>query len=167
MTVSDQVDRLDQALEAEERLYVELRDLLQQERTHLVDFDAESLERLVETKELLAEEARLLEDSRLSVATRLAEQLGLASEPITLSRLCEALGSDASRLADRHSRLVALLGAIRELSEANASFAREGLGQVRETIRLLGRLLPSEPTYRGATSMRPAPDVGRLVRGTA
>ncbi len=167
MTVRDQTRRLAQALAAEEKLYLELRDLLQQERAHLVDFDAEALERLVETKELLAEEARLLEDSRIHVATRIAERLGLGSEPVTLSRLCEALGPEAKELEESHSRLVALLGAIRELSEANASFAREGLGQVRETIRMLGRLLPSEPTYRAAAVMHPAPDVGRLVRGVA
>lgn len=167
MTLRDQTRRLEQALAAEEKLYLELRDLLQQERTYLVEFDGEALERLVETKELLAEEARLLEDSRVHIATRIAEHLGLESGPVTLSRLCETLGPEAGGLSESHSRLVALLGAIRELSEANALFAREGLGQVRETIRMLGRLLPSEPTYRAAAAVCPAPDVGRLVRGVA
>lgn len=167
MTVKEDARKLEKVLEAEEQLYVELRDLLQRERACLVDFDAEGLEQMVEAKELLAEEARLLEDSRLVIAQKLAGQLGFGTHRITLSRLCETMGSPAAMLRERHSRLVALLGAVRELSEANASFARDGLGQVRETLRLLGRLLPAEPTYRGAAVPPRAHDVGRLVRGVA
>jgi flagellar biosynthesis/type III secretory pathway chaperone len=167
MTSRDTVHRLARVLDAEERLYVELRDLLQHERECMLNLDAEGLERAVESKEGLVEEARLLEESRIEVARELARSADLDDERPTLSQLCEALGSRGDPLRERHSRLAALLGAVGELVDANASFAREGLAQVQETIQMLGRMLPQEPVYRGAEVPRAERGAGRLVRSVA
>jgi len=156
-------------LESEERLYLELRQLLQRERELIVNLDAAGLEEAVRRKEALAAEGRLLEEGRLEVAVRLARALGLPEERPTLGVLCDALGDRATPLRAAHSRLVALVGASRELLDANAGFAGESLGQVRATLRLLGRLLPGEGTY--APGLEPRPDVplpaGALVRRSA
>jgi hypothetical protein len=160
------VTRLAQLLAAEERLYVELRDLLQEERDCMVQLDADGLEAVVAAKEVLADEAALLEESRLAVTKELADRLGVPTLP-TLSALCEALGEDGEPLHDGHSRLVALLAAVGELVEANASFARESLVQVRGTIASLGRLLPGEPVYTPDGARAPAAGTGRLVARSA
>lgn len=160
------VARLAEVLAAEERLYVELRDLLQQERDCMVQLDADGLEAVVTAKEVLADEAALLEESRLAVVRELADRLGLASLP-TLSGLCEALGFDGEPLHERHSRLLALLAAVGELVDANASFARESLLQVQDTIASLGRLLPSEPVYAPGGAREIAAGTGRLVARSA
>lgn len=167
MKLRDTVHRLAQVLDAEEQLYVELRDLLQHERECMLNLDAEGLERAVEAKEGIAEEARLLEESRIEVARELARAVGVDEERPKLSLLCEALGPRADRLREQHSRLVALLGAVSELVDANASFAREGLEQVQDTIQMLGRLLPQEPIYRAAEIPRAERGTGRLVRSVA
>jgi hypothetical protein len=167
VNLAEKIQCLSLVLDAEENLYVELRDLLQRERECMVSLDAEGLERAVEAKEALAEEARLLEENRIEVARRLGEALGLADERPTLSRLLELLGGRGDRLREQHSRLVALLAAVRELVDANACFAREGLDQVQETMRLLGRLLPQEPVYRPAEVPRAGHRAGRLVRSVA
>ena len=163
----DRVHRLSLVLEAEENLYVELRDLLQRERACMVALDAEGLEQAVDAKETLAEEARLLEESRIDVACELASELGIADPRPSLSQLLEALGDTDGRLREQHLRLVALLAAVRELVDANASFAREGLEQVQGTLRTLGRLLPQEPVYRPAEPPRLGRDASRLLRGVA
>jgi hypothetical protein len=165
--IAQKVHALALVLEAEETLYVEMRDLLQRERECMVSLDADGLEQAVEAKEALAEEARLLEEGRLDVAADLAHALGLPESRPTLSQLLEAAGVAGERLHERHSRLVALLAAVRELVDANASFARDGLEQVQGTLKLLGRLLPQEPVYRPAEPPRAGDAAGRLVRGFA
>ena len=167
MNLNQQIQMLSLVLETEENLYVELRDVLQRERECMVSLDPDGLEQSVEAKETLAEEARLLEESRIDVARALAEALGLADARPTLTRLLEVLGERSGRLRDQHSRLVALLAAVSELVDANASFAREGLDQVQDTLRLLGGLLPQEPVYRPSERPRASHNAGRLVRSVA
>lgn len=161
------VEDLLRVLEAEERLYVELRDLLQHERACMVNLDAAGLEEAVRRKEALAAEGRLLEESRSQVARGLAQDLGVTEDPPTLSRICDRLGPRVGRLREVHTRLVALLGAVRELVDANSSFAGDSLAQIRATLRLFGRMLPPEPTYRPEALGRVISGSGRLVRRTA
>ncbi|HEY8493203.1 MAG TPA: flagellar protein FlgN [Myxococcota bacterium] len=162
-SLAERVQALAVVLAAEERLYVELRDLLQHERECMIRLDADALEAAVRRKEALVDEAALLEESRLEVTRAIAAALGLEPRP-TLSRLCEALGADAGPLVALHGRLVALLAAVGELVELNASFASEGLEQVRETLASFGRLLPPAPVYGPAGEQGRAPAVARLLQ---
>lgn len=163
-----EADDLLAVLESEERLYQELRQVLQQERELIVNLDAEGLEQAVMRKEALSAEGRLLEEGRIEVAARLAGALGISADPPTLSALCDALGPGAGELRSAHSRMVALMGAVQELLDANAGFAGDALGQVRGTLQLLGRLLPGDSTYGPAAELpRPATASGALVRRSA
>jgi hypothetical protein len=160
--------RLLTVVEAEVRLYAELRDVLQEERDHIVNLDATKLEDCVRRKESLASEATILEESRLELATALGAALGLPDARPRLSLLCEHLPAESGALREAHSRLVARIGAVRELLDANAAFAGDALAQVRATLELLGRLLPAEPTYQpGAVPGPPGAAAGRLLRRTA
>jgi hypothetical protein len=164
----DRVEGLLTVLGAEERLYLELRDLLQRERELIANLDVAGLEQGVRQKESLAEEGRLLEESRLELAALLARELGIGSERATLSQLCAALGPERdAALRGAHSRLTALVGAVQELVAANSGFAGEAEGRVRATLQLLGRLLPDQPTYQPPGAREAAPAAGRLLRRTA
>jgi hypothetical protein len=164
--VKDLVARLLVVLEAEHALYVRLRDLLRREREVLGLLDAKRLERVAREKEELADEGRLLEESRLHVARELAGSLGVASERPRLAELCARLGAEAAPLRVAHNRLVVLIGASRELLEANSALAGESLAQVQATLRVLGGLLPEDARYAPGTGTRPASS-GRLLRQTA
>jgi hypothetical protein len=165
--VDDGVGRLLTVLRAEERLYVEMRDLLQQERELIANLDSAGLELAVRRKEALAEEGRLLEESRVQVASALAAELGLPEARPTLSQLCDAIEGGEAELRDAHSRLTALVGAVQELLTANFSFAGDAHAQVEATLQLLGRLLPETPTYRPPGACESAARGGRLVRQSA
>ncbi|MGH0033736.1 MAG: flagellar protein FlgN [Myxococcota bacterium] len=151
-------------LESEFRIYEELRTLLQEEREHMAALDARRLAQVVEAKEMAAAEARFMEESRLQVARALAEEIGLASERPTLSELSAALGPDAVRLREVHVRLAAVLGAVRELMDANASFAGDSLGQVRDALRTFGRMAPVQATYEPGHRPTAVAAPGRLLR---
>ena len=162
----DPLTGLQQVLDAEEALYVEMHRTLQQERAALSELDSAGVEAAVRAKESLADEAAFLEERRLAAARALAEEPGVATEPVTLALLCDALGERGSGLRDAHSRLSALIGAVQELLHINAAFAGECLSQVSTSLRLLGRLLPDDTLY-APSGAAPPQRGGRLVRGCA
>ena len=159
---------LEQILAAEERVYVELRSALQAEHEAMATRDARALLALAQAKETLADEARFCEQSRIAVTRELASELGLEGtdeRPPRLSELCDRLGAGARGLRDAHGRLVALLGAVQQLADANAAFAGQSLAQVRATLRLFGRMQPEAPTYGpGGPGAQVSEPSGRIVR---
>jgi flagellar biosynthesis/type III secretory pathway chaperone len=163
----DTLTELVAILRSEENVYLELRDLLQRERTAMAAMDAQELAEIVDAKEMIAAEAQFLEDTRLQVTRVLAAEIGLAEERPTLSQLVSALGESAEPLRAVHATLVAVLGAVQELVDANSAFAGHSLAQVHETLELYGRLMPIVPTYDPAAQTGGSGETGRIVRRTA
>lgn len=166
MQTADPLFRLERVLAAEEALYVEMHRTLQDECAALAALDSDLLEQAVRSKESLSDEASFLEERRVEAARALAEDLGIEPEPPTLTRICDALGDRGQDLRESHSRLSALIGAVRELLAINAAFAGDCLGQVSSSLRLLGRLLPDHTLYAPSGAMG-RQSGGRLVRGCA
>lgn len=151
------VTRLTQVLAAEERVHRSLRQVLAEERERMLDLDAESLYELAMRKEVLAEEGRLARDARAQASEDLAIALGLPAKNVTLSELCTALGDGAEPLYEAQSRLLAIVRAVFELSEANRTLGGDRLADVQATLQLLGKLVPAsvlEPGQRGGTLVR-------------
>ena len=163
--LADVVRRLETVLSAEERLYLRLREVLRREESELLGLDASELEATVAEKRALAEEAKLLEESRRIVMVELGVGLGLGEEPVKLSRLIAQLGPEAGGLPGLHGRLRALVGSTRALLEGNERFASRSLVRVQETLRMLGRAIPEETVGYGRR-LRSSGQVGRgrLVR---
>ena len=157
--------RLLDVMDAEERIYLELHNVLQNEHASIAELDAEGIEAAVRAKEALGFEAQLLEETRMAVVEAEAVARGWPRSRPTLTEVCELLG-DARPLHAAHSRLVALVGAVRELTDMNATFASDSMAQVRATLQLLGRLVPEEATYRACGDAAPARR-GRLVQSSA
>ncbi|MCP3983643.1 MAG: flagellar protein FlgN [bacterium] len=157
-------------LDAEEKLYVELRDLLQQEHGLMVTLDAEGLEDVARRKEELADEGRLVEETRMSLCEMMTRELGFDEVRPRLSTICERIGPEGRALREAHTRLVVLVSVVRELMDANNVLAGNALSQVRGTLRLLGGLVPFEVTYApesitdGSSAGRSG--VGQLIRRT-
>ena len=164
---ADDVGRLLAILAAEERVQLEMRDLLQRERELMARLDAEGLGALAREKEALADEGRLVEEGRTAAARALARRLGIDAERPTLSQLCEALGSEAAPLRQAHTRLVVLVSVVRELLDANVAFAGDNLTRITGTLQTLGRLLPVEVGYGRERQGDARGETGRLVRSSA
>ncbi len=161
MSAAELVDALLPVLEAEEKLYLELRDVLQEERVAILELDAARLELAVGHKTALVDEAQLLEESRREVTARLAAQLGL--ERPRLAALAEQVPQRGAELRDLHSRLGSLVAAVRELLDLNATLSGESLGQVRLTLELLGRIGNGPGLYDQSGTPHPAAR-GTLLR---
>ena len=165
MTIEDRIERLARILAAEEEFYARLRSLLQREQACLVDLDARELEDIVRTKQALAEEGQLLEYGRSRLCADVVAELGLSGTP-SLSELGAHLGERGRALRSAHARLVAVVGAVRELADVNVGFTGDALGRVEATLQLLGRLRPEQPIY-GSSGLEAAAGTGRLLRGSA
>ena len=164
--MSDTAQRLQIILDAEEELYVRLRDLLQKERGIVLCMDAAGLQEIARSKEEFGDQARLLEESRLEVAAELAVGIGLPAKS-NLSTICSKLSERGSELRLVHNRLVILVSVVRELLDANADLVGESLSEVRATLRLLGGLLPEENLYCPNGPPAAAMATGRLLRRSA
>ncbi len=167
------VERLTDVMLAEEQLYLRMRDLLRREEQELIGLDVERLASIVDEKRALAEEGRLLEESRLAVAETLARTLGLdTSSPQTrqenrrVPTLIGRLGPEAGGLPEVNARLRALVTTTRALLEANESFAGRSLSHVQDTLRLLGRSAAEPMAYGPGRAPSGARSTGRLVRQT-
>ena len=140
--IETSISRLADVLAVEERVYRDLRELLSEERGRMLDLDAESLYGLATRKEVLAEEGRLVLEARTRAVDHLAKSTGISGPGTTLTQLCESLGDAARPLREAQSRLLAIVGAVRELSEANQKMGGDRLTDVQTTLKLLGRLVP-------------------------
>lgn len=159
-----QVAKLEVVLQAEEDLYLRLREVLRREEAELIDLDPGRIAGTVEEKRLLAEEARLHEDARRVLVAGLARALGLPERPHKLAALIEALGDEAGRLPELHARLTALIASTRGLLEANGSFADRSLRRVQETLRMLGRAVTEPVGYGPGRERADGVGRGRIVR---
>ncbi len=164
--MDDVVRRLLVILDAEEALYARMRDLLQREREVVLCMDLAGLEETARQKEELADEARLLEESRVDVASALAESLSLPPRT-PLAQLCRQLGDVGRPLRTVHNRLVILVSVVRELVDANAALVGESLSEIRSTLHMLGGFLPEDNLYGSATGATPGLTSGRLLRRSA
>ncbi|MBP2673918.1 MAG: FlgN protein [Deltaproteobacteria bacterium] len=104
--------------------------LLQRERTHLIEFDAEAVEELAKEKDTLLLRLRLLEEERQRLASAVAGELpGLREGEVTLRVLAERTG-DAELLAIR-LKLVSLVQSIEDLNGFNRHLIDRSLNSVR------------------------------------
>ena len=156
----DPMTRLLDVLRVEERVHLDLRRLLAEERERMLELDAEGLYELATRKEILAEEGRLARDARESATARLAESLGRAPTGSTLTELANAIGERAEPLREARSRLLAIVHAVAELAEANRLLGGDRLTDVQSTLHLLGRFAPD-------TARESARRGGHLVRRSA
>ena len=162
--VAGQVAKLETVLQAEEALYLRLREVLRREEAELIELDPGRIAGTVDEKRLIAEEARLHEDARRVLVTALARVLGLPEGPMKLSALVGALGDEAGRLPELHARLSALIGATRSLLDTNGSFADRSLRRVQETLKMLGRAVPEPVGYGPGRERGDGVGRGRIVR---
>lgn len=162
--VEEQVAGLEVVLQAEENVYLRLREALRREEALLISLDPAEIAEIIERKRGLAEEARLLEDSRRTLAETLARAIGLAEQPIKLGALIAALDAEAGRLPELHARLTALIRSTRSLLESNGAFADRSLRHIQDTLRMLGRAVPEKVGYGPAQLNSGSMGRGRLVR---
>ena len=149
------VDDLVENLLEEVRLFEEFRSVLEDERSHLIDLDAEGIQQCTRDKERIATRHRLLEESRLAIMPELANlapSLGHAPTLSELSDVVDRTGLDPDgRLPRLRARLESLVEAVREMNEINTRFVAHSLVCVQGAVSLLQRSAADGQTKAAGT----------------
>ncbi len=138
--IQEQVDRMTAVLDQEADVYRALVDLSEKKKAALVAGDLEALDEVVRAEEALLWKAGRVEETRQTMATELADELGLKDGERTLVSLTEAVGEPwSARLQERQGELLKAIGDLAVKNEANGRLIEQSLAQVRLTVGLLAR----------------------------
>jgi flagellar biosynthesis/type III secretory pathway chaperone len=144
--------------------YRSLLSLLQKERRIVVDCSIEQLIQTNKEKENLVLKIRILEQSREAILEKIADQMGLSPDTLTLSQLEERLKEPFARqLGALRSKLSAILQSIREVNEENRVFLQHSVDFVKGSLALIRYLTVPNPTYGGSGTLGGDGFDGRVV----
>ncbi len=110
--------------------YGMLLDLLKRERDYLVDIDTEKVEEISKEKDTIVMRLRLLEEERLRLTGKIAEDNGIV-EDINLERLGQITGDNTFMIL--RSQLLFLLQSIDEMNRFNSILIDRSIRYIKAT----------------------------------
>ena len=144
MTVAELIEVLDQ----ETGLARGLVETLQADQRRIIDQDVDGLEKSNREKEMMVLRFDALEQARLELTRRIAEQLGVPSDQARVSVFCERLGPEGQPLAQAAENLRAVIGSLKELVSVGRGFLEQSILGIRGLLSLIQSLrTPGPQTY--------------------
>jgi len=146
--MNELLDELSSVLEREVGCYEELIASAHAEQQALIRGKLEELKLAIEAQELLISSTKALEELRRQIRRTLAEQLGLPSDEVTLTRLVE-LGYDdeAGRLASLRDQVRHVVRDLDRLNAGNAQLINSSIAFINQTMWVLLQPGTEKPTY--------------------
>ena len=136
------------SLDREAEIYQDLLLLLQREKQVLAGPTLQDLDECNREKETLICKAGTLGETRRLLLEKLAEELKIPFEELTLRRLGGMIKEPFSHeVKSRRSTLLSLFHSIRETNEFNESLINHSLNCVTGSLSLLSNLVSSGSTY--------------------
>jgi len=153
-------------LEGEIDLYASMLLALQTEKKAIVDSNPTELNETSREKENLFLKIRILEEQRISLLEKLAQELGQPSQDLTLSKLSQLVQEpQATQLGECHSTFLSLAQSIQEINQSNKTLLTHSLDLLKGSLSLLSDLLSSNPVYYRTGKMEVSDQSGRLLSG--
>jgi len=160
------LNSLNDCIDRQLDLYRKLLDLFLIERHAILASELEDLNAVVMDKEGLLQKIRKEEHKRRQVCDDIAIQLGMASEPLTITRLSEKIDEPhASDTKRRGKQLQTLIDEIQVESERNRSLCLQALQFVNGSIKLLTTLSHPNQVYHASGRFQSEGRIGRMLSG--
>lgn len=157
---------LNDCIDRQLNLYRKLLDLFLVERHAILSSKLEELNAVVMDKEGLLQKIRSEELKRRQVCDDIAERLGMASEPLTITRLSEGIDAPyAAETVHRGKQLQGLIDEIQVESERNRSLCLQALQFVNGSIKLLTTLSQPNQVYHASGRFQNEGRIGRMLSG--
>lgn len=151
-------------LTREIELHRELLSLLQKEKEFLIDLSTEELLENNKKKETATLQIKMLEESRSSLMSRLAQHLAVPPRELTVSKLVSLLEEpQRSALEAARSKLISLLRSIQDVNQHNCVLVRDSLHYAQQSLNVLYRSSSPNPTYLVNGSMKGPQRFGGLL----
>ena len=143
-----------------------LVEALQEDQRRIQAADVEGLEKSNGEKETLVVRFERLEQTRSEAILRLATELGLPEDQISVSALCDRLGTESEELRESADRLRAVIGSLKELVEIGRGFLEQSILGIRNLLSLIQSMrTPESPSYDASGRFAPARSgAGAVVR---
>lgn len=164
VAVSSRLELMQQNLAEQVRIYQHLLEIAEQKQRVLMENNLSELERLVKTEELLVMEAGKLETQRGQLQLKIARELGVESQALTLTRLRESLGEPAEALQQTGEQLFKVVTALNQLNQQNLSLIEHSLQYLDFTVHLLTQVGNNSSVYgqKGAEVLSPGQERARI-----
>lgn len=160
------LNHLNDCIERQQNLYRELLDLFIEERHAILESDLKALNKVVMDKEMVLQNLRHEEFKRRQTGDRIAAQLGLETETLTITQLSGRVREPyASEIKRRGARLQSLIDEIQVESERNRSLCLQALQFVSGSIKLLTTLTHPNQVYHASGRVQNGAHVGRMLSG--
>jgi flagellar biosynthesis/type III secretory pathway chaperone len=157
---------LNDCIDRQLNLYRKLLDLFLVERHAILSSKLEELNAVVMDKEGLLQKIRNEELKRRQVCDDIAERLGMASGPLTITRLSEQIDAPcAAETIHRGKQLQSLIDEIQVESERNRSLCLQALQFVNGSIKLLTTLSHPNQVYHASGRFQSEGRIGRMLSG--
>jgi flagellar biosynthesis/type III secretory pathway chaperone len=137
-------------LAQEEAIYRDMLVLLDEEREAMLRMRVDQVMRLTSRKETFVLRVKALDESRKMLARRLAAALGMPSDQVTVTRLCDSAPAGvAKRLAAAGAQLRHAVGACKAKNDANGQTAACGMKVIAGAMdHLIAHADPTGVVYR-------------------
>lgn len=153
-------------LEQQTELYRLLLAVIDDEKNAVLAANLEKLNEAGKAKENLLLKLRILEEQRKHLLDKLAKHLKQPVEILTLAKLSELVGQPhAHRLAGCRSRLLELIGTIRQVNADNRDLFAHSLNLVRASVNLMNSLMSSSSVYFRTGNIHCHDHTGKILYG--
>ena len=154
------------ALDKEIVFYQSLLYILNREKKAVVGLATDDLSEINKEKEALVLKLRVFEKTRLELLKKLAEQMEISPDVLTLSYINDIVEEPYStKLKTRSFLLLSLAHDIKELNRMNEKLISHSLDSINGSISLLYNLMSSGLTYLNTGRLHNEGGDSWLVRG--
>lgn len=150
------VNQLLETLNDEMTCYLDMQDVLAQERHAATHSDRDQLMHVGQAKQAIVQLLKQKENRRQALVEQLAGQYDIQDRPLTIRRLCASLPEPyASRLKTVAGDLKTLVETVQHENNTNAKLFTHALELVHGSLKLLNELIYSQAVYSKPGSDHP------------
>lgn len=151
-------------IKEETEQYRELFDILHRERDAMKNLSLEDILNCSKLKETVILKLKMMEESRIALLEKIAMQVKIPKEELTLLKISEIADSPFSDLFMKYyKKLSSLARDIKEMNLKNKTFAMHSLECVNGHLGLLNHLMDPNPVYLPTGKMCQEKNAGNKI----
>ena len=160
------LDKLLESLGHATELYQSLYRVVQNEKDAVVGLNLQQLNEACKAKDNLLLKLRILEERREQLMDRVAAELGLSPQGLTLTKLAQLVDKAyADRLRDSSTDLLAVIQALQDATRQNKFLMSHSVQLIQGSYNFLNNLMTVNPVYYRGGNIPNARQTGRLLNG--
>lgn len=149
----DNMEKIIYALENEEKIYQKLLSLSEEKKKFIIEGKINEIDRILQIENSLILEINKLENEREEAVIKLANEMGLPRENLTVTYVCEVVKDPrCDSLKEITHRIGDVLAKLKEVNDVNGKLIQQSLEYIKFSINLItDSLEPHDGIYEAKT----------------